>query len=70
LSPRERDVLEVLGGSPGRIVAKVDLLNALWGGGDPHIVEVTVARLRRRLGASGVALRTVPRRGYVLDVSG
>jgi uroporphyrinogen-III synthase len=70
LSPRERDVLEVLGRSPGRIVGKDELLRALWGDGDPHTVEVTVARVRRRLGAPGRALRTVPRRGYVLDVSG
>jgi uroporphyrinogen-III synthase len=69
LSPRERDVLEVLGRDPGRVVPKTDLLHALWGDGDPHTVEVTVARLRRRLGPPGRSLRTVPRRGYVLDVS-
>ena len=69
LSPRERDVLEALGREPGRVVGKADLLRALWGDGDPHTVEVTVARLRRRLGPPGRSLRTVPRRGYVLDVS-
>lgn len=69
LSPRERDVLGVLGREPGRVVAKADLLRTLWGDGDPHTVEVTVARLRRRLGPPGRALRTVPRRGYVLDVT-
>ena len=69
LSPRERDVLEALGREPGRVVGKDVLLRALWGDGDPHTVEVTVARLRRRLGPPGRALRTVPRRGYVLDVS-
>jgi uroporphyrinogen-III synthase len=67
LSPRERDVLEVLGREPGRVVAKGDLLQTLWGDGDPHTVEVTVARLRRRLGPPGRALRAVPRRGYVVE---
>ncbi len=70
LSPRERDVLEALGREPGKVVAKRELLRTLWGDGDPHTVEVTVARLRRRLGPPGRALRTVPRRGYVLDVTG
>lgn len=69
LSPRERDVFEVLGSAPGRVIAKSELLHALWGNGDPHTVEVTIARLRRRLGPPGRALRTVPRRGYVLDVT-
>lgn len=69
LSPRERDVFEVLGSSSGRVVGKSELLHALWGDGDPHTVEVTIARLRRRLGPPGSSLRTVPRRGYVLDVT-
>lgn len=69
LSPRERGVLEVLGREPGRVLSKTDLLHALWGDGDPHTVEVTVARLRRRLGPPGRALRALPRRGYVLDVT-
>jgi DNA-binding response OmpR family regulator len=33
---------------------------------DPHLVEVTVARLRRRLGPHGVAVASVHRRGYTL----
>jgi uroporphyrinogen-III synthase len=40
----------------------------VWGGAsaDEHAVEVTVSRLRTRLGPLGNALRTVPRRGYRL----
>ena len=68
LSPKERDVLAALGRQAGRTVPKAELLDALWGDGDPHTVEVTVARLRRRLGPPGRAVRTVPRRGYVLDI--
>ena len=69
LSPRERDLLAALAERPGRVIPKADLLRALWGEGDPHTVEVTIGRLRRRLGPPGRALRTVPRRGYVLDAT-
>lgn len=70
LSHRERDLLVALAARPGSVLAKADLLDSLWGGGDPHLVEVTVARLRRRLGPAGSALRSIRRRGYVLDGSG
>ena len=70
LSPRERDVLAALAARPGRVLAKDELLARLWGGGDPHTVEVTVGRLRRRLGPPGRAIRSVTRRGYVLDATG
>lgn len=69
LSPRERDLLASLCEQPGRVLSKAHLLESLWGGGDPHTVEVTVARLRRRLGPAGRAVRSVPRRGYVLDAT-
>lgn len=69
LSPRERAVLAALASRPGRVLAKDDLLARLWGGGDPHTVEVTVGRLRRRLGPPGRAIRSVTRRGYVLDAT-
>lgn len=68
LAPRERDVLAVLARRPGSVVTKGQLLAEVWrGGADGHAVEVTVGRLRRRLGAS-VTIRTVPRRGYRLEV--
>lgn len=71
LSARERAVLDVLAARRGQVVAKAALLERVWGPeGDAHTVEVTVARLRRRLGPAQRALRTVPRRGYVLDVTG
>jgi uroporphyrinogen-III synthase len=41
----------------------------VWGEvGDEHVVEVTVARLRRRLGAAGGGIETVVRRGYRLAI--
>jgi uroporphyrinogen-III synthase len=68
LSDRERGVLRVMLDAGGAVVAKRQLLRTVWGdeGVDEHVVEVTVARLRRRLGAAGGAIATVPRRGYRL----
>ncbi|MEM9520216.1 MAG: uroporphyrinogen-III synthase [Actinomycetota bacterium] len=66
LSVRERDVLEVLAERPGVVWSKADLLQRVWQQpeGDPHLVEVTVGRLRRRLGIAGEGVETVVRRGY------
>ena len=67
LTPRERDVFAVLARRPGSVVTKGQLLAEVWrGGADSHAVEVTIGRLRRRLG-SAIPIRTVPRRGYQLD---
>jgi uroporphyrinogen-III synthase len=67
LTERERVVLEVLSERPGVVVSKTELLRRCWSdrSADPHTVEVTVGRLRRRLGAAA-ELETVPRRGYRL----
>lgn len=66
LAPRERAVLEVLARRPGVVVTKQHLLSSVWAGAvDDHAVEVTVGRLRRRLGGT-LDIRTVPRRGYSL----
>jgi uroporphyrinogen-III synthase len=70
LSDRERGVLEALAERPGAVQSKAALLKAVWGGGenDEHVVEVTVGRLRQRLGTAGLAVETVVRRGYRLAV--
>ena len=69
LSDRERDVLAVLARRPGRVVSKATLVREVWDNheGDEHVVEVTVGRLRRRLGPAGAGIETVVRRGYRLD---
>jgi uroporphyrinogen-III synthase len=36
---------------------------------DDHVVEVTVGRLRRRLGSAGTHIETVMRRGYRLSTT-
>jgi uroporphyrinogen-III synthase len=69
LAPRERAVLALLAERPGVVVSKERLLDEVWSGQeDEHVVEVTVARLRRRL-RGPVAVETVSRRGYRLGTA-
>ncbi len=65
LSDRERHLLDALRRAEGRVISKAELLRDVWqGDSDPHVVEVNVARLRRRLGPASDAIETVYRRGY------
>jgi len=59
LTDRERVVLHALAERPGVVWSKDDLLARVWNGAesDPHVVEVTVGRLRQRLGPAGAAGR-------------
>jgi uroporphyrinogen-III synthase len=68
LSDTEARILASLAERPGAVVSKAELLRDVWAdeGADPHLVEVAVGRLRRRLGVQGTAVTAVPRRGYVL----
>lgn len=68
LAERERALLAALARRPGMVMAKAELLRRVWrsDGVECHAVEVAVCRLRRRLGPAGIALQTVPRRGYRL----
>ena len=67
LSRRESELFRaLLRRSPG-FVTKRDLHLRIWGGaGDDHVVEVTVGRLRRKLGSPGAGVISVPRRGYAV----
>ena len=69
LTDREAGVLALLARRPRIVVTKQEMLRLIWrsAASDPHVVEVTVARLRRRLGELGPAVVAVPRRGYLLD---
>jgi len=70
LTRREQLLLGRLADADGAVVAKAELGRWGWGVGvDLHVVEVTVARLRSRLGAAGAAVVTVPRRGYRLSAA-
>ena len=66
LAGRERDLLSALLARNGAVATKEELLESVWGSQEPgtHVVEVTVGRLRRRLGTCGVGIETVMRRGY------
>ena len=70
LSGRERAVFRRLVEAGGATVGKTALFRGVWRGSaerDAHVVEVTVARLRRRLAPLGVSIVAVARRGYRLD---
>ena len=65
LSRREFDVLARLLREPGSVVAKDELLDAVWGvdeARDPNLVEVYVSYLRRKLGREHI--ETVRGIGY------
>lgn len=69
LTDQERSMLDLLVARNGAVVSRRDLARAVGGRpGEERAVEAAVARLRRKLGAAGSALRTVVRRGYRLDV--
>ncbi|MFN2505880.1 MAG: uroporphyrinogen-III synthase [Acidimicrobiales bacterium] len=69
LTSRERAVFELLAAVPGAVVPRETLLAEVWGSAeaDPHVIEVTIGRLRRRLGPWGAAIEAVSGRGYRLD---
>lgn len=70
LTDRERAVLSALSHRPGVVVSKGELREQVWGNvADDHAVEVTVGRLRRRLGPAADGIETVMRRGYRLALT-
>lgn len=71
LSDREAGLLHALAARFGSVVSKPQLLERVWNDSesDDHVVEVTVARLRGRLGDAGRGLETVVRRGYRLSAA-
>lgn len=66
LTEREKALLSALLVRPGAVRSKRELLQDVWRGAesDEHLVEVTVARLRQRLGPASAGIETVVRRGY------
>ncbi|MEU4425013.1 uroporphyrinogen-III synthase [Actinoplanes sp. NPDC024001] len=63
LAPAPMAVLRALAESPGRVLSRAALLQALPRGADEHAVEMAVARLRAGLAIPGV-VQTVVKRGY------
>ncbi len=74
LTAREWDVLEFLAARVGRVVARDDVLDAIWHEAGPNAsdsLDVIAGRLRRKLGDErpGCILRTVRGQGYRLEVT-
>lgn len=70
LAPKPFDLLMVLARNAGRTMSKDALLDAVWPG--VHVTEDSlfqaVREARRAIGdEAGLVLRSVPRRGYLLD---
>lgn len=70
LTPRERMLLEAMVAAGGAVLSKRTLAQVAWAEAvSEHAVEVTVNRLRAKLGPAAVALETSNRRGYRLAVA-
>lgn len=72
LTRRELTLLEILASRPGRIFGKTELIDQLFGFDDEateNAVEQVVARLRKKLAASGPEIRTLRGLGYQIICS-
>jgi hypothetical protein len=70
LTGKERDLLVLLMKNVGRVCARERLLNSVWGlDSDPltNVVDVTVSRIRRKLGDAADIITTIRNYGYRLD---
>ncbi len=70
LRPKTHELLRLLLKHPGRVVPRTEILDAVWPGifvTDDSITQCVV-ELRKAMGPGGAALlRTLPRRGYLLQ---
>jgi two-component system, OmpR family, phosphate regulon response regulator PhoB len=67
LRPLERKLLAALLARPGCVISRLELLESVWNGelgSETRALDVTVQRLRSRLGAHAEVIETVPRVGY------
>jgi DNA-binding response OmpR family regulator len=69
LPDRERAVLDALLRRPGAVVSRSTMLRLLGDATTDRSLEAAVARLRRRLGAAGGAIRVVRGRGYAISAT-
>jgi DNA-binding response OmpR family regulator len=74
LSKNEFDLLAVLASQAGKIVSRDQVMEGVWGpkGGDPHVLDVTVSRLRTRLADAGAPPKVISTHrglGYRLNVA-
>jgi TolB-like protein len=70
LRPKTLELLRLLLDNPGRVVARGEILDAVWPGvfvTDDSITQCVV-EIRKAMGAGGTeVLKTIPRRGYLLQ---
>ena len=67
LSKKERDLLVLFMSNHGRVLSRERILNSVWGTNeDPltNVVDVYVARIRRKIGAEGERIVTLRNVGY------
>lgn len=67
LTAKERDILQLLLGSQGRVLSRERILSTVWNlHADPqtNIVDVYIGRLRKKLGVCGEGIETVRGSGY------
>src|SRR3954469_24396682 len=72
LRPKAAGLLHHLARHAGQVVGREALLDAIWPGVSVTDDSITqcVTEIRRALGAEGAALlRTLPKRGYLLDAA-
>ncbi len=71
LRPKTADMLLLLLSRPGRLVRRVEILDHVWAGLSVTDDSVTqcVSELRRALGPDAGLLKTLPRRGVMLDIA-
>jgi len=70
LTLKEFEVLHMLYKSPGRVYTRDQLLENIWGydyDGDERTIDSHIARIRFKLGETGVRLKTVYGLGYKLE---
>lgn len=72
MTAREWALLEILAAREGKVVARMEILELIWGDATPSTsasLDVIVGRLRRKLGEDpqGYAIRTVRGEGYSLE---
>lgn len=74
LTKKEQELFDLLEGNPGKCFSRAYLLQRIWGYRDDtrtRTVDVHVSRLRKKLeDRVDLAIHTVVRQGYVLEVHG
>jgi uroporphyrinogen-III synthase len=72
LTPTEERVLRALLDRAGRLCSRALLTDAGWprGTANDRILDTYVRRLRAKIPGFGIVIRTVRKRGFVLDLEG